>query len=89
MLVEAPDRETRIALAIEPLHLLGPVRRDPLARRLAEPAIEEAGLALLLVAARPAPKRPDVDAKQLRRLLLVQLRSQRCRRFKNIAMRTP
>src|SRR4029077_16781424 len=49
MLVEMLDRETLIALAIKPLHLLGPVGRDPLARRLAEPAVQEPGLALLLM----------------------------------------
>ena len=40
MLVEVLDREALVALAIEPLHLLGPVARDPLARRLAEPAVQ-------------------------------------------------
>jgi hypothetical protein len=44
MLVEMLDRKTLVALAIEPLHLLRPVDRNPLARRLAEPAIDEAGL---------------------------------------------
>src|SRR5271155_4860265 len=58
MLVEVLDREALVALAIEPLHLLGPVDRNPLARRLAEPPIDKPGLAFLLVAARPAPKRP-------------------------------
>src|SRR4029077_6984005 len=33
MLVEMLDREALIALAIKPLHLLRPVRRDPPARR--------------------------------------------------------
>jgi hypothetical protein len=40
MLVEMLDREALVTLAIKPLHLLGPVRRDPLARRLAEPAVQ-------------------------------------------------
>ena len=47
MLVEVLDRKTLVALAIEPLHLFGPVDRNPLARRLAEPAVQKPGLALL------------------------------------------
>jgi hypothetical protein len=58
MLVEVLDREARVALAIKPLHLLRPVDRNPLARRPAEPPVEESGLALLLVTARPPPERP-------------------------------
>ena len=49
MLVEMLDREALLALAVKPLDLLGPVRRDPPARRLAEPPVDEAGLAFLLV----------------------------------------
>ena len=52
MLVEVLDREALVALAIKPLHLLCPIHRDPLARRLAEPAVQEPGFALLLVAPR-------------------------------------
>ena len=74
MLVEVLDGEARVALAIKPLHLLRPVHRDPPARSLAEPPIDKAGFALLLVAARPSPKRPNVDPKQLGRLLLIELR---------------
>src|SRR6185437_13183302 len=43
MLMEMLDREALVALAIEPLHFLRPVRRDPLARRLAEPAVDKSG----------------------------------------------
>ena len=74
MLVEVLDREALVAFAIKPLHLLRPIRRNPLARRLAKPPVEKPGLALLLVAARPSPKGPDVDPEQLRRLLLIELR---------------
>ena len=74
MLVEMLDGEALVALAVEPLHLLGPVDRNPLARRLAEPAVGEARLALLLVAARPPPERPLAHSQKLRRLFLVQLR---------------
>ena len=74
MFVEGLDRETRVALAIEPLHFLRPVGGNPLARRLAEPAIDKSGLALLLIAPRPAPERPFAHPKQLGRLLLIELR---------------
>ena len=74
MLMEMLDREALVALAIKPLHFLGPVRRDTLARRLAEPPVDEAGLAFLLISPRPAPQRPLAYAQKLRRLLLVQLR---------------
>src|SRR5271166_1119677 len=74
MLMEVLDREALVALAIKPLHLLRPVRRDPFARRLAEPAVDKPVLAFLLVAARPSPERPLAHAQKLRRLFLVQLR---------------
>ena len=90
MLVKVLDREALVALAIEPLHLLGPVDRNPLARRLAKPAVQEPGLALLLVAARPPPKRPLAHPQKLRRLFLVQLRRfPTVEKIKNTAMRTP
>ena len=89
MLVEVLDREALIALAIKPLHLFCPIHRNPLARRLAEPAVQEPGFALLLVAPRPPPQRPFAHPQQLRRLFLIaSADSQRCRRFKNLAMRT-
>ena len=74
MLVEGLDREALVALAIKPLHFFRPIARDPLARRLAEPAIDEPGLAFLLISARPAPERPLRHPEQLGRLFLVQLR---------------
>jgi hypothetical protein len=40
MLVEMLDREALVTLAIKPLHLFGPVNRNPLARGLAEPAVQ-------------------------------------------------
>jgi hypothetical protein len=73
-MVERLDREALVTLAIKPLHRLGPVNRNPLARRLAEPAVDEPGLALLLIAPRPAPERPLAHPEQLRRLLLIELR---------------
>ena len=74
MLMEVLDGETLVALAIERLHLLGPVDRNPLARRLAEPLVQKPRLALLIAPVAPAPKRPLAHPKQLRRLLLIQLR---------------
>ena len=64
----------QVTLAVKPLHLLRPVDRDPLARRLAEPAVQEPGFALILVAARPAPERPFAHPQQLGRLFLIELR---------------
>src|SRR4029077_6448568 len=74
MLVEMLDRKTLVALAVEPLHFFRPVRRDPPARRLAEAAVEKPGLALLLVAPRPAPECPLAPPEQLRPILLIELR---------------
>jgi hypothetical protein len=58
MLVEVLDREALVALAIERLHLLRPVGRNPLARRLAKPPVKKARLARLVVAVPPTAKRP-------------------------------
>src|SRR6185437_8081314 len=74
MLMEMLDREALVALAIEPLHFLRPVRRDPLARRLAEPAVDKSGLAFLLISPGPAPQRPLAHPQKLRRLRLIELR---------------
>src|ERR1700678_1973368 len=63
------DGEALVALATEPLHLLGPVDRNPPA-----PAVQEPGLAFLLVTARPAPERPLAHPQWLRCFFLVQLR---------------
>src|SRR6185437_707868 len=53
---------------------LRPVRRDPLARRLAEPAVDKSGLAFLLISPGPAPERPLAHPQKLRRLRLIELR---------------
>jgi hypothetical protein len=74
MLVEVLDGEALIALAVEPLDLLGPVDRNPLAGRLAQPTIDKPGLALILVSPGPAPEGSLAHPQKLRRLLLVQLR---------------
>jgi hypothetical protein len=47
MLVEMLDREALVTLAIEALHVFRPIARNPPARRLAEPAVDKPGLALL------------------------------------------
>ena len=73
-LVEVLDRKTLVALAVKPFHLFRPIARDPLARRLAEPPVDEPGLAFVLVAARPAPECPLAHPEQLRRLLRIELR---------------
>src|SRR5277367_1948537 len=74
MLVEVLDREALITLAIQPLHFLRPVDGNPLPRRLAEPAVDQPRLAVVLVPACPTPKRPFRDPQQPRSLFLVQLR---------------
>ena len=74
MLVEVLDREALITLAVERLHLLGPVDRNPLARRLAEPPVDKARLAVLLIAARPSPECPLAHPEQFGRLSLIELR---------------
>jgi hypothetical protein len=58
VLVEVLDRKTLVALAVKPFHLFRPIARDPFARRLAEPPVDEPGLAFVLVATRPAPECP-------------------------------
>jgi hypothetical protein len=87
MLVERLDREARLALAIEPLHLLRPVGGDPPARRLAEPAVGEASLALLLVSS--ASSAGTSARSSAASSWFSSADSQRFRTFKNIAMRTP
>src|SRR6202167_2533066 len=74
MLVEVLDRKTLVALAVKPLHFLRPIARTPLARRLAEPPVDEPGLAFLLVATRPTPECRLAHPERLRRLLLIELR---------------
>ena len=66
-----------------------PVGRNPPARRLAEPPVDEPGLAVLLVSPRPAPERPLAHPEQLGRLRLVELRRfPAVKKLKNLAMRT-
>ena len=74
MLVKVLDGEALVALAVEPLDLRGPVSWDPFARGLAEPAVQEPGLAVVFVATRPAPERPLSHPEQLGRLRLIELR---------------
>jgi hypothetical protein len=74
MLVEVLDREALVTLAIKRLHLLRPIDRNPLARRLAEPPVDKPGLALLVVAVRPSPERPLAHSQKLGGFTLVELR---------------
>ena len=67
-------REAAVALAIQSLHLMLPINRNPLARRLAQPPIQKPGLAIVLETLTPTAKRPLVDSKQLRRFQLIELR---------------
>src|SRR6185312_8390064 len=65
VLVEMPRREALVARSIQRLDLITAVHRDPLARRLADPAVRQTRLAFLLVAAAPAAERPLSHAQQL------------------------
>ena len=74
MLVEMPRGEALIARPIQPLDLLAPVHRHPLARRLANPAVQQSALAFFFVAPAPAAEGSFADTQQLGRLHLVQFR---------------
>jgi hypothetical protein len=63
-----------IARPIQALDLLTPVHRHPPARRIANPTVQQAGLAVSLVAMAPTEERPFAATQQLRRFHLVQLR---------------
>ena len=58
MLMKMLGRETRVTRAIQRLHLIAPVRRNPLARGLTQPPIKLASFALILKTLTPAPHRP-------------------------------
>jgi hypothetical protein len=58
MLVKMLGREAAITVAIKPLHLRFPINRNPLARGLVQPPVQQTRLALLLVALAPTPERP-------------------------------
>jgi hypothetical protein len=74
LLVKMLGREAVIAFAIQSLHLMLPVDRNPLARRLAQPPIQKPGFAVVFEPLSPTAKRPFIDPKQFRRFELVQLR---------------
>ncbi len=74
MLVKMLGREALIAPAVQSLDLVHAINRNPLARRLAEPTIQNSGLAVVLEPLTPTSKRPLVDPKKLRRLHLIELR---------------
>jgi hypothetical protein len=74
MLVKMLGREALITLAIQSFDLMFAINRNPLARRLAEPTIQQTRLAVVLKALTPTAKRPLVDAQQLRRFQLIELR---------------
>jgi len=74
MLVKMLGREARIPRLVKRLHLSLAIGRNTLARRLAEPAVQQARLARFLEAVAPAPKRPLPNPQQLRRFHLTELR---------------
>src|SRR5208282_2542839 len=74
MLVEMLGREARVARAIQGLDLVAAIPRNPLARRLAKPTVQQSGLAFALEAQTPATERPLPHTQQLRSLQLAQFR---------------
>jgi hypothetical protein len=72
LVVEMPGGEAAVKLAIQGQHLVDLVDRHPPGGRLAEPSIEQAGGAFVLVALPPAAKGPLAHAQDLRRLRLAQ-----------------
>jgi hypothetical protein len=58
MLVEMLGREARVARAIQRLHLIAPIPRNPLARSLAKPTVKQTGLAFVLKPHTPATESP-------------------------------
>src|SRR5271169_1838262 len=75
LLVKVLGGEAVVALAIQSLYFLLPIHRNPPTRRLAQPAVQQAGLSVVLEADAPASKRPLPDPEQLRRFQLSELRS--------------
>ena len=67
-------REAAVAAPVKRLDLRLPVDRNPLARHFTEPAVQQARLAVILVALAPAPERPLADTQKLRRFQLTELR---------------
>jgi hypothetical protein len=61
-LMKGPHIEPRIALAIEPQHLLDVPGRHPAPRRAQEPLINQPALPVGFVALAPAPQRPGRPA---------------------------
>jgi hypothetical protein len=74
MLMKMLGREAAVALAIQSLHLMLPINRNPSARRFAQPTIQQSRLAIVFEPLPPPTKRPLVDSKQFRRFDLVQFR---------------
>jgi hypothetical protein len=74
MFVEMPRGEALIARPIQTRDLLAPVHRNPFARHLADPAVQQAGLTFVLATPAPAAEGSLADTQQLGGLQLVQLR---------------
>ena len=74
MLVKMLGGKALIALAVQSLDLVRAIDRNPLARRLAQPTIHKARLAVVLEPLTPTSERPLANPKQLRCLHLIELR---------------
>src|SRR6266481_4981672 len=68
VLVKMLRREAGVARAVKRFHLVRTVNRNPPAGSLAQPPVQQSGLAILFVALTPAPERPFTDTQKLRRL---------------------
>src|SRR6266568_2340824 len=68
LLVKVPHVEVVVALLIEPQHFFHGLQRHALGARSAPAPVEQPVVAVLLVAAPPAPHAPVADAENLRRL---------------------
>ncbi len=74
MLVEMLGRKAGVAAAVKRLNLGLSRRRNPSARDLAKPPVQQASLSFDLKTIAPAPKRPLANPQQLARFQLTKLR---------------
>ena len=90
MLVEMLGRETRVALAVKPLHLLRPSRPEPACPTPCRAVDRRPGFAVFLVTRRQRRNvRSLTPSNSAASSWFSSADSQRCIIFKNIATRTP
>ena len=90
VLVEMARGEPLVARPVQRLHLFAPIDRNSLARRLADPTIQQAGFAVLLVTAAPATECPlPIPSNSAASSRLNSDASQRPNTSMNFSIRTP